>query len=171
MKKNNVVLIGFMGTGKSTVGKQLALKLGWEFIDTDQEIEHREKMSIPEIFSKNGENYFRKVETEIIQKVMSNEKQVIATGGGSVLRLENRSKMLSHGTVIQLEADTENIIKRVEGEKQRPLLQGNLREKVYEMKDQRKYVYDFADFVIDTNVMKVDSIAEQIYNLMILHKK
>ncbi|NDI33527.1 shikimate kinase [Chengkuizengella sediminis] len=169
--KKNIVLVGFMGTGKSTVGKQLSLKLGWEFVDTDQMIEQREKMSIPEIFSKKGENYFREVETIIIQKVMSNEKQVVATGGGSVLNLQNRSCMLSHGTVIHLDAEVEEIIKRVKSEKHRPLLQGNLKERVYEMMEKRKYAYEFADFVIDTNVIEVDSIVKQIYNLIILHKK
>ncbi|MFS1513331.1 shikimate kinase [Chengkuizengella sp. SCS-71B] len=171
MKKNNIVLVGFMGTGKSTVGKQLSSKLGWEFVDTDHMIEHRENMSIPEIFSKKGESYFREVETRIIQEVLSNDMQVIATGGGSVLRLQNRSRMLSHGTVVQLDADAEIIIKRLEGEKlKRPLLQGDLEEKVYEMMERRKHAYEFADFVIDTNVFEVESIVEQIYNVVVLHK-
>ncbi|MDP5273308.1 shikimate kinase [Chengkuizengella axinellae] len=163
MKKNNIVLVGFMGTGKSTVGKKLSSKLGWGFVDTDDWIEKREHLSIPEIFSTKGEVYFRKVEAEVIQEVMASEHQVIATGGGAVLSLHNRSRMLSQGTVIQLKADADTIIKRVEKDTHRPLLQGNIKDKVYEIMEKRKYAYEFADIILDTSAGSVDHLVEQIY--------
>ena len=99
MPKDNIILIGFMGTGKTTVGKIIAEKMQWTFLDTDDLIETRTGMSIPAIFEKYGEQWFRDQESAVIEEVLKEKNQVISTGGGAVLREENRQMMLEGGIV------------------------------------------------------------------------
>lgn len=167
MKRNNVVLIGFMGTGKSSVGHLLAKRLAWSFMDTDQLIELQEGCSIPEMFNSKGEIYFRRIESQIIHDVMEQTNQVIATGGGAVLAEVNRNKMLKHGFVIALTARKETIIERVKLDHNRPLLQGNVDERVGILLEQRKDAYDFADLIIDTTELTKDTIVEMMINGMV----
>lgn len=162
----NIVLVGFMGTGKSTVGKKLARSLSWSFMDTDAQIESREQQSIPEIFREHGEAYFRKVESEVIEQVMNDSKQVVSMGGGAVLLERNREHMLQNGLVIALVASAEAIIERVQGNPDRPLLQGDLAERVHTMMEQRRGVYDFAPLIIDTEQCSSEEIAAQIMKLI-----
>lgn len=162
----NIVLIGFMGTGKSTVGKKLARMLSWTFIDTDICIEDREKKTIPDIFRDHGEAYFRKVESEVIEQVMNQSNQVVSMGGGAVLLEGNRKSMMDNGLVITLTAPPEVIIQRVQGNPDRPLLQGDLKERVYTMMELRQGAYDFAHVKIDTHHNSSEEIAAQIKKLL-----
>ena len=162
MKRRNIVLVGFMGTGKSAVGNLLAKRLGWPLVDTDHLIEIKEGKSIPELFDSKGEGYFRSVESKIISEVMAQSNQVIATGGGSVLAVENRENMLNFGFVVGLVARKEIIIERVKLDQNRPLLQGNVEERVGILLEQRKHAYDFVDLSIDTTHMTKDSVVDLI---------
>lgn len=120
---DNIVLIGYMGAGKTTVGKALAGKLGYEFIDTDLYIEAQEGMTIPEIFEKKGEAYFRTLETNVIKELREKTHCVIATGGGLPLRKENSDLLKEVGTVYYLMADADTTYARVKHCTNRPLLQ------------------------------------------------
>jgi shikimate kinase len=169
MKRNNIVLVGFMGTGKSTVGRFLAEKLGWELIDTDFYIEKQEEMSITELFSKHGEPYFREIETRAILGIMDKSNQIVATGGGAVLAEANRKCLKANGFVVALTASLETIIQRVGGDRNRPLLQGKANEIVPKLLQRRKHAYDFADFTISTDRLRIEFIAQRL--LVAYHKQ
>ncbi|OAS13559.1 shikimate kinase [Paenibacillus oryzisoli] len=158
----NIVLVGFMGTGKSTVGKKLAERLGWSFCDSDVVLEEVQQTSISEIFRNHGEAHFRALETETLARILDSEGQVVATGGGAVLADSNRKCMLQHGFVVALNADAETIIQRVSSDTNRPLLQGDLEERVHSLMEQRKHAYDFAHTSIDTTNLNEDEIADRI---------
>ncbi len=118
----NIVLTGFMGTGKSIVAKKLAQKLGMGYVDTDKIIEDREGREIRKIFEEKGEDYFREIETKIIKQVSSLNNYVIATGGGVVLKEENIKALRKKGVIIYLSANPEIILKRTDKNEERPLL-------------------------------------------------
>lgn len=162
MNKRNIILVGFMGTGKSTVGMTLAERLGWAFVDTDQYIEGKHRKSIPELFREQGEAFFRAAESEALREMLSGEGRILATGGGAVLAAENREMMQNNGFVIALRAAPDIIIRRVSEDQNRPLLQGNLEERVHSIMEQRKHAYDFADISIDTSGLSVSEITERI---------
>ncbi|WP_193571433.1 shikimate kinase [Paenibacillus psychroresistens] len=162
MQHNNIVLVGFMGTGKSTVGRFLAEKLSWELIDTDHYIEKQEEMSIAELFTKHGEVYFREIETRAIQSIMVKSNQVIATGGGAVLAEANRVCLKENGFVVALTASLETIIQRVGGDRNRPLLLGKAAEIVPQLLQKRKHAYDFADYTISTDRLRIEFIAQRL---------
>lgn len=165
-KNRNIVLIGMMGSGKTTVGQALSAKLGWTYVDTDSEIVRSQGMSISDMFAKQGEEAFRRAESEAIGKVLKGSEQVIATGGGAVLLEQNRLAMKENGFVVALAASVETIIERVRGDQNRPLLQGNLEERVNHIVESRKHAYDFADLKVDTNGLPVDRIVDAIYSAM-----
>jgi shikimate kinase len=169
MQRNNIVLVGFMGTGKSTVGRFLAEKLSWELVDTDHYIEMQMGMSIAELFTKHGETFFRDIETRAILEIMSKKNQVIATGGGAVLAEENRRSLKANGFVVALTASVETIIQRVGGDRNRPLLQGKASEVVPQLVQKRKHAYDFADYTISTDRLRIEFIAQRL--LMAYHKQ
>ncbi|WNR46526.1 shikimate kinase [Paenibacillus roseipurpureus] len=162
MRVDNLVLVGFMGTGKSTVGKRLAERLEWKFRDSDAVLENDAKTSISELFRMKGEDYFRALETKTIARIMTGRHQVVATGGGAVLAEANRTSMMDNGLVIALQATAQTIIERVKKDTNRPLLQGNLEERVHTLIEQRKTAYDFAHIKIDTTSMSEDEIVESI---------
>lgn len=160
---NKLILIGFMGTGKSSVSRLLADKLGWPRIDSDEEIERSESRKIPDIFASAGEDGFRVIETNVLNKLLAaSEPAVIATGGGAVLREENRNMMLENGFVAALHASPEQIIARVSADTSRPLLQGDLHTRVHTLLEQRKGIYDFAHLSVDTTELTVDEVVDQI---------
>ena len=161
-KNRNIVLIGFMGTGKTTIGKSLARSLGWTFVDTDELVELTAGSSVQKIFEEQGEIYFRKLETEVLIQVLGSEQQIIATGGGAVLAEHNREVMIEGGLVIALQADISTIIQRVSGDQSRPLLKGDLSDRVAALLEQRKFAYDFADISIQTAGKSVEQIVEVI---------
>ncbi|MBE5899704.1 MAG: shikimate kinase [Lachnospiraceae bacterium] len=121
----NIYLIGFMGVGKSTVAKMLSDKLDFELIDTDIEIEKRENRSINEIFSQNGEEYFREKEKELIEELSKKDNMIISCGGGIIKSDVNIANMKKSGSVVLLEASPEIIYNRVKDDNNRPLLVSN----------------------------------------------
>jgi shikimate kinase len=152
-KRGNLIVVGFMGTGKSTVCRLLASKLGFAAIDTDDEIERLSGRSIPELFASEGEAAFRDWESRVIREVLTGDRQVVATGGGAVLREENRRAMLAGGWVIALTAERDTLIGRVAqgGESaNRPLLAGDADARVDELLARRRNAYDFAHVSVDT---------------------
>lgn len=140
---SNIVLMGFMGAGKTTIGKELAKALGYEFIDTDERIEREQGRKISDIFSEDGEEVFREMETDLLKNLQNSEdKFVLSIGGGMPVRVENRSLLRSLGTVVYLKTSKEEIIRRVSGDTNRPLLQGGkLEEKVTNLMNAREQIY------------------------------
>lgn len=152
-----------MGTGKSSVSRLLADRLGFERVDLDEAIERRESCSISELFANRGEAAFREMESEVLAELLSRKKrQIIATGGGAVLKESNQHMMLSRGWVVALTADAEQIIARVHADTSRPLLKGDVRGRVMELLETRKHAYDFADLKLDTSRLGVSEVAERI---------
>lgn len=155
-KDRNFILIGYMGSGKSTVGKKAAKAFGFRFIDTDVCIEEQEGCTISELFAKKGEAYFRDRETELIRSLLSEPKgMVVATGGGLPMRPENAAILKQLGTVIYLKAGQDTLVDRLTGDTQRPLLSdGDLRGKIKSMLEIRGPVYEStADVCIATDNM------------------
>ncbi|NOV03313.1 shikimate kinase [Paenibacillus planticolens] len=162
MTTSNLVLVGFMGTGKSTVGRKLAERLGWTFQDSDAVLEEEQQTSIADLFRQHGEAHFRALESKTLENLLARQGQIVATGGGAVLAEENRACMLRNGFVVALKASPETIIQRVSSDTSRPLLQGNLEERVHTLLEQRKSAYDFAHTVIDTSELTTEQIVEII---------
>lgn len=159
----NILLTGFMGAGKTTVGKKLAKRLGYFFIDTDREIEKEQGCSITEIFKYGGEECFRDLETDILQKLQTKQNLVIATGGGMVLRNENRSLMQSLGTRVYLKVELQELMHRLKKDKKRPLLQKSKPEEhILEMLQQRKSIYEEAECIIDTTDLSPHQMVTEI---------
>ncbi|RKY05075.1 shikimate kinase [Candidatus Poribacteria bacterium] len=163
----NIVLIGFMGTGKTSVGKKLSEILGYPMVDVDELIEQELRMSIPEIFKRFGERFFRDVEAEMIKKVSQLDRHIIATGGGSVLREENWANLRRNGVIFCLNATPEEIWRRVSGFSHRPLLNvpdpmGAIRE----LLRIRAPYYAKADHQIDTTGKSIDQVVEEILEIL-----
>lgn len=166
MKNDSIILIGFMGTGKSTVGRILAGKLGLDFVDSDRQIEKEQGMTIPDLFRERGEAAFRAIETDTLKRLLREGRRVIATGGGAVLAAENREAMRAGGTVVALKASPETIIRRVGESGDRPLLAGDVADNVKRLHEQRKTAYDFADLSVATDGLTADEVAERILDYM-----
>lgn len=164
----NIILIGFMGSGKSTIGKILAEKLELNWMDMDIEIENQENKTIEEIFNDNGEDYFRHLETEQLKKLINKENNVLSTGGGVVLKEENRIILKEIGRVIFLHADCEQIINNLKESSDRPLLKGNNpEEKIVRLLDERESTYlNTADIIIQTTGKTVENIVDEIISLL-----
>lgn len=160
----NIVLTGFMGVGKNTIGKKLAKELGSKFVNTDDIIEKEEGITITQIFKKFGEKHFRELEKEVVKKVAQGKDQVISTGGGVVLDRENISNLKKNGVIIYLWASPEVIRERMKKETHRPLLEGVNREKrIEELLDYRKPFYKkSADYIVDTSHLSVEEAVEKI---------
>jgi len=163
--KTNVALIGFMGTGKTVVGKVLAEKLNKEFVELDSLIEQKARKSIPDIFQQDGEIAFRELEIEVTKEVSDRKNLVIACGGGIVLNKINIDRLREEAIIVYLIASPELILKRVLNEEgQRPLL--NTPNKASEIQRLLKFRKPFynraADIKIDTSRLDIDSVAEQI---------
>lgn len=159
----NIILTGFMGVGKTSVGTRLAKDLGFAFVDTDELIEADRKATITEIFSNFGEPYFRDTETRVIRQVLEGEGQVVSTGGGAVIREENRKAFKENGVTICLTAHPDSIYARIRHETHRPLLQGpDPLAKIRELLSGREQFYRQADFIIDTSERSVDDVIAEI---------
>ncbi|GIX06821.1 MAG: shikimate kinase [Candidatus Poribacteria bacterium] len=159
----NIVLVGFMGSGKTSVGRELARRLGWEFVDTDALIERMAGRSIPEIFRERGEPYFRDLESEAIRTATCGTRTVLATGGGAVLRPENMSRLKAAGLVVLLDAEAEELYRRVVNEGRRPLLEvADPLARIRELLEYRRPYYAQADLRIDTTGRPVEAIVEEI---------
>ncbi|VAW95176.1 Shikimate kinase I [hydrothermal vent metagenome] len=160
----NIILVGPMGSGKTTIGRQLAKQLNMAFFDSDHEIEAKTGANIPLIFELEGEKGFRKRETTMLDELTQKNSVVLATGGGAVLAAENRKMLRQRGIVIYLSATTEQLWERTRLDKNRPLLQtGNPREKIDALLEQRDPLYkEIADIVIDTGTGNIKTTIKQI---------
>ncbi len=159
----NIILTGFMGTGKTSVGTRLANDLGFAFVDTDAFIEADQKMTITSIFAKYGEPHFRHIESSIIEMLMERENQVVSTGGGAVIRDINREAFKRGGFVICLTARPEVIFERIKQETHRPLLQtADPLASIKDLLNSRARFYAQADATIDTSELSVDDVINQI---------
>ncbi|MGE7826323.1 shikimate kinase [Paenibacillus sp. NPDC093718] len=158
----NIILIGMMGTGKSTVGRLLADTLGYTLIDLDAEIERMEGRTISEMFKADGEPYFREAESVALRSVLQRKGIVVASGGGAVLRSENCDVMKRDGWVVALTADAASIVERVRGDANRPLLAGDVEDRVRRILDERKDKYLFADVIVDTVGRSAGEVATDI---------
>jgi len=168
-KNRNIILIGYMGSGKSTVGRKAAKAVEYNFLDTDALIEKEEGMTISKLFEEKGEPYFREKETETIRKLIAEPKgNIIATGGGLPMKEGNAELLKELGTVIYLKAETDTLMKRLSGDNARPLLKnGDLREKIETMLAIRGPVYEAtADLVLQTDNMSFYEIICQIEKLL-----
>jgi shikimate kinase len=165
-----IVLIGLMGAGKSTVGRRLAARLGVNFLDTDNEIETAAGMTISEIFEKHGEPAFRRGENKVIERLLQDMSKgdppggVLATGGGAFMNAGTREAIARHGVSVWLRADVELLLRRVARRNHRPLLkQGDARETMLRLRDERYPVYALADIVVDS----VDAPHEEVVDMII----
>lgn len=160
----NIYLIGFMGTGKSTVSKLLAVKLNRKLIDTDDYIEDMESRKISDIFAENGEDAFRDMETDALRKIAETDNEVVSCGGGIVLRRENADIMRQSGRIVLLNASPETIFARVRFGNDRPILNGHMNvDYISQLMDKRMPSYEYAaDETIDTNDKSVQEIVDEI---------
>jgi shikimate kinase len=144
-----VALVGLMGAGKSTVGRRLAAKLGRPFVDSDDEIEKAAGLSVADIFALHGEDEFRRVEHKVLQRLLSEPPQVLATGGGAYLKEETRELMREHAVTIWLNADLETLWKRVSRRNHRPLLRRpDAKQVLASLFDERRPIYELADLTV-----------------------
>ncbi|MBL7115649.1 MAG: shikimate kinase [Kiritimatiellae bacterium] len=165
IEKRNVYLIGFMGTGKSAVGRATSDRLNLQFLDMDDLIVHRAGKPIPRIFAEDGEPAFRALERQVAQDLSSKHGLIVATGGGVVLNPDNMQDFYSSGLVVCLSARPEIILQRVEGDTNRPLLSGSQSDKMSQMSrlmEQRQTLYDSVPDQIDTSDLTLDEVVEQL---------
>ncbi len=164
----NVILCGMMGAGKTTVGKEIAKRMGLRWYDTDEIIAHRHG-KISNIFERCGEPYFRALETEIVKELSSQDGLVLSTGGGLLLKKENRELLQTGGKIIFLRASLETLENRLRADKERPLLQTaeSLRDKLTRLLQERTSVYEqAADYTVDVDEKTPQKIAEEIIYLV-----
>ena len=162
--KTNIALIGFMGAGKTAVGKALAGKLNRQFVELDSLIEQRAGKPIPEIFRQEGEIAFRELEIEVTKEISNKKNLVIACGGGVVLNKINIDRLRKESRIVYLTAPPKVILKRVSGGEGRPLL--NVPNKTLEIQELLRFRKPFyeraADIKVDTSKLDIDTVAEQI---------
>ena len=165
---NNVYLIGFMGSGKSSVAAWLMRQYGIPRVEMDREIEAEYGMTIPEIFEKEGEGAFRQKETLLLRKIAEREEVVVSCGGGVPTRTENVEVMRASGKIILLTAAPESILARVKRAENRPVLKGEKTlEGIRELMEQRRECYEAAaDYIVPTDGRSVAEVAEEVRSLM-----
>ena len=167
--KNTIYLIGFMGSGKSSVARSLKKKLNCKLVEMDETIVKEQGMSINEIFEKYGEDHFRDIETELVKRLGNEGGTVVSCGGGVVVRAENREAMKQTGKIVLLSATPETIYERVKHSTDRPLLNGNMNVgHIRELMEKRKSLYEeTCDIKIDTDGKSVNEIADEIISVAI----
>jgi shikimate kinase len=172
-KKHIVYLTGFMGSGKTTAGRELADQLGWEFIDIDKKIEKETGKSVPDIFFQNGEPYFRNIESQLLINMETLKNAVVSTGGGTPCYNNNMDFMLDTGLTIYLKMTPESLMTRLSNSKdERPLIKGMdnaeldtfIREKLAE----RSKFYERADIIIDGSALNINLLLSLIKTRMII---
>jgi len=165
MKKNNIILTGFMGCGKTSIGKRIALNFEIDFIDTDIEIQNISGLSINRIFEKYGEPYFRKLERNYCKLAALCQNYVIASGGGIIKDEANVENLKINGVIVYLKCDAEKIYRNIKNDTSRPLL-NNAQDKfelICSMLEERDPIYrKYADFIIDISEMRLEESAWQV---------
>lgn len=164
MAIDRIFLVGLMGAGKSTIGKQLAKVLHKEFVDSDREIEAQTGATIPLIFELEGEEGFRRRECEMIDRLTRQADTVLATGGGAVLNEENRKVLRERGLVVYLHATVDQLLERTRMDRNRPLLQTeDPRARLEELLEARDPLYrDVADITVDTGKSSIRDVVQQL---------
>ncbi len=164
LQSGNLILIGMMGSGKTTVGRALARQLGKQFVDSDEEVQRRTGVSIPHIFDVEGEAGFRQRESAAIADLVMRNDIVLATGGGAVLAAQNREILRQNGLVIYLKASVHDLWQRTRNDRNRPLLQtGDLRAKLTELFEQRDPLYmEAADIVMPSSKQSVHALVQKL---------
>jgi shikimate kinase len=174
--ERNLVLTGFMGTGKTSVGRIAGERLHMPFVDVDAEIEAREGQAVAEIFRARGEAYFRDVESAVVRALAGRTGVVIATGGGALLRAENRAALAGTGLIMCLEAAPEEIARRLAGDTARPLLGGEVASdgasgravtRIRALLDERAPVYAALPYHVDTTGKTPQQVADEVIDLWI----
>ena len=163
--RRSIVLVGMMGAGKSSIGRRLAQRLGIRFVDADAEIEAGHAgMTIPEIFSTYGEPYFRSGEVRVIARLLDEGPQVLATGGGAYMNPSTRAAIAAKGLSVWLRADFEVLMKRVKRRStaDRPMLQGDVAERIRHLMDERYPVYAEADITVMSRDVAHETIVNEI---------
>ncbi|MFH1281923.1 MAG: shikimate kinase [Candidatus Omnitrophota bacterium] len=159
----NIYLVGFMGTGKTSVGRQLAKEKEWNFIDLDELIELQQQRRIVDIFAQKGEAYFRKIEKKILKQVSTQNRFVVACGGGVVLDADNIKLMKKTGILICLRASCAEILKRISGSTMRPILNvSQPRERIELLLKMRAPYYAQANHAIDTSKLTIKQVVQKI---------
>jgi len=155
-RSENIYLVGLMGAGKTTIGRQLAKSLGLPFYDSDKAIEESTGVDIPTIFEFEGEQGFRDREQKMLQQLTELKGIVLATGGGAILRQENRDILKENGIIIYLQCSIDRIMERTRRDTQRPLLKtANPKERIEQLYKEREPLYlNCADLVVDTGIMQ-----------------
>lgn len=160
---NNIVLIGFMGTGKSTIGESLSAILSMELIDTDHMIEKKLGMRIADVFESKGEAYFREIERQVIKELELQKNIIISCGGGVVLNKENVISLRKNGKIVWLNAKPEIIYERIKEDVTRPLIKFKSSNQIKELMNQRKDIYEqSSDIEINTNYKGVKDICNEV---------
>lgn len=166
MGKDTIILIGFMGSGKTSVGKALSKKLGLPVLDTDALIVEKAGKSVKRIFAEDGQEAFRQMETGVLEELKGREgRYILSVGGGLPLRAENRALLRQLGRVYYLEASVEALSRRLEGDRKRPLLrgEGSLEDRIRKILTDRQPLYEeAADQVIETDSLSIAQVAEKI---------
>jgi shikimate kinase len=157
LDRRSIVLVGMMGAGKSSVGRRLAGRLGVPFVDADTEIENAAGMTIPEIFARHGEPYFRAGEARVIARLLENGPQVLATGGGAVMNQQTRDLIGIKGISVWLKADIDVLTRRTRRRNDRPLA-----EKMRELLPQREPVYAQSDIIVQSRDEPHDIVVDEI---------
>ena len=160
----NIVLIGFMGAGKSTVARTLGEWFDMEIVEMDELISDRQRMSIPEIFEKHGEEYFRNLETNLLIELQKTSRTIISCGGGAAMRSQNVSEMKKNGYVVLLTATPKTILERVKENDDRPLLKNHKNvEYIAELMEKRREKYETAaDLIVQTDEKNVQEICKEM---------
>ena len=162
MQQPNIVLVGFMGTGKTTVGRLLSERMGMPLVDMDEEIVRLAGKEISAIFAEEGEAHFRSLEREMARTLSARSGLVISTGGGIVLNPDNIADFERSGLVVCLLASADTLFSRLEKDASRPLLAGEKREKIRELLEQRRPLYEAISHKVDTDGLTPEAIAKQI---------
>ena len=175
MRRNIFYLAGFMASGKSTIGPMVANTLGWIFFDLDKEIEKRENRKITKIFEEEGEDYFRRKETEILKEISEGKNLIISLGGGTLIIQENRKFIKKSGNLICLSSSPEVAYRRLKHKRDRPILLADNNEDAAEnvvierieslMKERMKY-YQKADYFIDTDKESIGTTVDKIFRII-----
>jgi len=163
----NIYLVGFMGSGKTVVGKLLSEKLNLKFVNMDELIEEREGVTIADIFSLKGEAYFRALEKDILEEVSTLKPCVVSTGGGVVVKPVNIETIKKSGVMIWLDANVDTIYERTKSSAHRPLLNvDDPKKKIQTLLDSRKAFYSQADHTINTSGLSIDEVTEDILRMI-----
>lgn len=162
--KKTIVMVGMMGAGKTAVGRALSARLGVPFLDSDHEIEAAANMTIPEIFARDGEAFFREKEHQVIDRLLTEERGVLSTGGGAFLAERNRVVIARAGVAVCLKADLDVLWKRVKGRDTRPLLRTeNPYQTLSDLYDARMPVYGLADVIVASDgVASIENMVDRV---------